>query len=232
MGFVRNTFGIDLTGGGVSDAAGGAAREQAAASKKGVSILREDLAPFRDAGQEAAGALFGNVFQPQAQDPNTVINNPFFQALAQDQDQQLLAQRAALGLAGSGGTNDALIRQRLLLGNQFQQQERGNVLAENQARFNQLFNTATLGQNSAAQSGTASLNGLTGSAAALGNAELVGAQQRFNLGKQVLQGAGAAFGALDDGAVGGAAGGVGPSLLNSAGAAAFSGPTGFGLGGL
>lgn len=56
-------------------------------------------------------------------DPNRVLNNPFFQALQEQQSQGLINQQAALGRGGSGETNDLLTQNLLLLGNEFQQQD-------------------------------------------------------------------------------------------------------------
>jgi len=87
-----------------------------------------------------------------------VLDNPFFQALAQEQDQRLINQSAALGKAGSGGTNDALIRQQLLLGNEFQQQERGN----RQQDIKNLFGLVQGGQNAAVGQANIATQGAAG----------------------------------------------------------------------
>jgi len=98
-------------------------------------------------------------------DPSRILNNPFFQALANQQRQATINSRAAAGLGGSGGTQDAIARNLLLLGSGFQQQdianqfgEFGSQLTQNQQRFGQLFDITRLGagaagQQAAAQSG-------------------------------------------------------------------------------
>jgi len=125
MGAVSNAFaGIEdfttqnLLGGAQADAAREAAEIQAEAGQQALATqqqqfeqTREDLSPFRQLGVSAI------------EDPSSVINNPFFQALAADQEQRLLQSAAARGKVGAGGTSDDLTRNLLLLGNQFQQQD-------------------------------------------------------------------------------------------------------------
>lgn len=183
MGFVRKTTGIDLTGGGAVDAAAEASRIQTAAGREGIDVIRGDLAPFRETGTEAVNMLLQNILNPQGQDPNEIINNPFFQALSQEQDRNTLAQRASLGLAGSGGTQDALKRNILQLGNTFQQQN----LANQQARFAQLFNVAGMGQNAAAMTGTQTSNILQNIANSQSTVPLAQSQVASQQGQQLMQ---------------------------------------------
>ena len=138
-------------------------REEAA-----LEVLRGDLGPFREAGtgaleqfRQGTTDLQGAISDPTA----GVINNPFFQALAAEQDERLLASQAARGKVGSGGTNDELIRQQLLLGNQFSQQNIGNI----QNQIQNELNLATLGSNAAARTGTAALNSAENIGGILGN---------------------------------------------------------------
>ena len=98
----------------------------------------------------------GNILDTNVS-PESVINNPFFQALSASQDERLIQQRAALGLGGSGGTGDALKRQTLLLGNEFQQQERQNRINEQQQKFNNLLNLVNIGSTAATGAGSAAL---------------------------------------------------------------------------
>ena len=105
-----------------------------------------------------------------------------------------MQQRAALGLAGSGGSQDALKRNLLLLGNQFQQQDLSNSLTQNQARFNQLFNVSSLGVNAAAQTGNASLQANQSIGQARSAVPILGAQVASQQGQQLMSGLGAAFG--------------------------------------
>jgi hypothetical protein len=184
MGFVRKHTGLDLTGGGASDAAGHAARRAEGAQREGLATLRADLAPFKDIGSDAASQLMANLFNYQPQD---VMNNPFFQAMAQEQENQLLNERSALGLAGSGGTRDSLMRNLLLLGNDFQNQDFSRQMSSNQQRFNQLFNTSTMGQNAAAQTGTSTLNTMANIGDIQGMPGMVEARVKAQQGQQFMQ---------------------------------------------
>lgn len=194
MGFVRKTTGVDLTGGGARRAAEQAAREGVAGQQRGLEAIREDLAPFTEVGREAANLLLSSVFAPTEQDPQEVLQNPFFQALAQQQEQDVLQQRAALGLAGSGGTADALQRNLLLLGNEIQQQNLNNALQENQLRFNQLLGITGLGQASAAQTGAAAQQTAQNIGSLQGVSPLARAQQQAQLTGQIGQIGGAILG--------------------------------------
>jgi hypothetical protein len=214
MGYVREKTGIDLTGGGQRQAAQTAARIQSEAGQEAIDVLRGDLQPFMDVGGEAVNMLLQSIADPQAQDPNQILNDPFFQALAQQQEQGALANRAALGLAGSGGTQDVLQRNLLQLGNQFQQQN----LANQQNRFNQLFNVAGLGQSSAAQTGAGTANLLTGIGSVQSTVPLAAADVATQQGSQFMQGLGGSQLGQIFGGSGGGLGSLG-SILGSGGAA-------------
>ena len=153
-----------------------AADLQEAAGRDSVANLRQAQIeaaarqqPFETFGvEQGVNALPGAFGQLQSaiSDPTAgVINNPFFQALSADQDQRLLASQAARGKVGSGGTNDELIRQQLLLGNQFSQQNIGNI----QAQIQNQFNAAAIGQNAASQTGVQGLNTAGNIGGILGN---------------------------------------------------------------
>ena len=130
--------------------------------------IRDDLSPFREAGAEAMPLLAGAINDPS----DRVMSNPFFQAMAAEQEQRLMASASARGKLGSGGTNDDLQRNLLLLGNQFAQQDIGS-----------LTNLSTIGQNSAALTGAQTqqgANNLTGIMGQLGNAQAAGAVGQAN----------------------------------------------------
>lgn len=223
MGFVRKNLGIDISGGGAARAAERGAQAQVAAGERALETVRADLAPFRDIGGEATDLLMQHMMQPRGEAVQDVLNDPFFQQLAREQEQGTLAQRAALGLGGSGGTQDALQRNLLGLGEQFRQN-----------RFNQLFNIASLGQASAAQGANQSANLMT----QIGNVQSAGMQarpmQQAAAGQQLLQlggmlgGAalGGAFGGVGGGMLGGMAGGSVGSALGPVGAGATAGMQG------
>ena len=215
----------------VDDVTGAEAQEKAArdAAKRSTkagneAILRGEAAaaPFAELGTESANLLSQLLQQgqPQAQSAEQVTNNPFFQALSQDQDQRLLAQRAALGLGGSGGTQDALARQQLLLGNQFQQQDLSNQQINQQNRFANLFNTTQLGANAAIGEAGTSGNIMTNIANAQNAADIGVANQNAAFTGQLLQLGGTALGAAFGGPAGAAAG-------SALGGAAASPPSNF-----
>ena len=151
----------NLLGGAERDAAEKAAAEQERAGKEAMSIqertseqIRADLAPFREGGAAALPLLSGAINDPSSR----VLNNPFFQTMAADQEQRLLASAAARGKVGSGGTGDDLQRNLLLLGNQFAQQDITN-----------LQNLTNTGSNAAAQTGSFLQQGATAQGGILGN---------------------------------------------------------------
>ena len=106
--------------------------------RESLANIRRDLSPFTNLGNQAAPLLSGAADDPTSR----ILNSPFFQAQARDQEQRTLAQQAARGKLGSGETGDLLTQGILNLGSQFQQQEIGN-----------LSNLTRLGQSSAAQVG-------------------------------------------------------------------------------
>jgi hypothetical protein len=151
----------NLLGGAERDAAEKAAAEQERAGQEAMSIqertsaqIRGDLAPFREGGAAALPLLSGAINDPSSR----VLNNPFFQTMAADQEQRLLASAAARGKVGSGGTGDDLQRNLLLLGNQFAQQDITN-----------LQNLTNTGSNAAAQTGSFLQQGATAQGGILGN---------------------------------------------------------------
>lgn len=150
-----------LLGGDQRDAAEKAAREQERAGQEALSIqervteqIRGDLAPFREAGSAGLPLLSDAINDPSSR----VLNNPFFQTMAADQEQRLLASAAARGKVGSGGTGDDLQRNLLLLGNQFAQQDITN-----------LQNLTNTGANAAAQTGSFLQQGATAQGGIIGN---------------------------------------------------------------
>jgi len=191
MGFVRNVVG-GITGSSAADAAKSGARDQIAAGQR-ASDLQQPLVDF---GAKARDQLLSSVLPelqlPQLQSAQDVLNNPFFKALNDQQTQNTLAQRAALGLAGSGGTEDILTRNLLQLGQGFQQQDFqnqntnfANQLNANQRRFGQLFDLANVGNQALANQGNLIVG--QGNASAAGrigaaNARAQGAQNILKLG--------------------------------------------------
>lgn len=207
-------------------------RRAITAQEEALADVTGTLQPFVSAGEQAMGGIFDAIsperdFQLQT-DPSRVLDNPFFQALAAEQEQRLMASQAARGRVGAGGTTDLLQRNLLQLGSQFQQQDIANQLAQAQAqatleqqRFGQMFNVGQLGfgatgQLAGAQQATgANISNLFGQQAAqeagiltgMGNVQAAGITQRGNLLAQSQQdllanlGTGGVGGALTGGAV-------------------------------
>lgn len=186
MGFVRKNFGIDLTGGGVEDAARESARIQEQFGERALEFGAEQIGPFRDLGIESGGLLEGARFQGFDADPGRILNNPLFQALAKQQDQDLINQQAALGRGGSGETSDLLTRNLLLLGNRFQQQDFDRQFQESQLQFGQLFDQTRLGANAASQLATSGQNIITDIGSAKSGVPIVAGDVALAQGQQFL----------------------------------------------
>lgn len=128
-------------------------REALAFQKESRDLALEGLAPFREAGVSAIGGLPALLQAQQStiDDPSSrVLNNPFFKALAEQQERRLLQSAAARGKVGSGGTAEELQQNLLLLGNQFAQQD----IANQQLGITNLQNLSTIGANAAAGQGS------------------------------------------------------------------------------
>lgn len=200
LGLIDDPLGVDAQ----ADAINRSQQIQTEAGQEALETLRADLAPFTRVGTEAANLLLGSVLEPggmqtTAQD---VLSDPFFQALSEQQTQDTLAQRAALGLAGSGGTQDILQRNLLQLGEGFRQQRQNEALARQQTRFNQLMGATQIGQASAAQTGLTGANILTDIGTIQAQAPLAQAQQEAQFTGGLFQLGGAALGGLLGGPAG------------------------------
>ena len=242
MGKVREITGVKAQRQAV--AAGQEAQErqgQAAIEQQEQALERilEIQEPFRAVGEEALTGIMGEIlpqqdFQLQT-DPSRVLQNPFFRALAAEQEQRLMASQAARGKVGAGETTNLLQRNLLQLGSQFQQQDIANQIAQQQAqlgtqaqRFGQLYNIGALGANVASQQATstqASASNVGNLLTGIGNVQAAGAIQGGNLlgGAQSslfklgLQAGGAALAGPLGGLMGGMFGGGTPSTLNIGG---------------
>lgn len=102
-----------LTGGLMAqeeaDAAEKAARIQAEAIDRGIATQQ----PYTQLGADAVG----QIQKIQADPAGYIKNNEFYNTLAKDAERRLLANQAAKGKVGSGGTAQALQEQLLGLGN-------------------------------------------------------------------------------------------------------------------
>ena len=154
------TIGNQLSAQSTADAAQKAADAQVAAADRAVGYQQ----PYTELGTNAVSKI--NEIQA---DPTAYIqNNPLYNSLAEDAKRRLLANQAAKGKVGSGGTASALQDQLLQLGNGLVQQELGNLRAD-----------AGIGQNSANVS--SNLTTGAGDAAAAG---VVGKNNAYTQGYQ------------------------------------------------
>lgn len=161
-----------------TEAAKLAARQQAEstqaaidANERALSQVRADLQPFKDAGTSTVSSLKELVNDPKAQ-ANYIQSNPLYKSLADDAENRLLANQAAKGKVGSGGTAEALQNSLLLLGN--------DLLNQNITQKQNLVNT---GANAAAQTGTATqnvTNNISGYLTDEGNANAAGTIGAYN----------------------------------------------------
>ena len=128
-----------------SEAQAAAAAEGREATQGAFNTMRNDLSPYRDAGATAVPML-----QNFATDPNAQLNylqsNPLFQASLDVADRETAGRLAAQGRVGTGDQSMQLQQNYLLAG-----------MPLLQAQEQRLTNMAQMGQNAAAQTGTAGL---------------------------------------------------------------------------
>lgn len=181
-----------------SRAASRASRSQNRAAREGIDAQERALErtieigePFREAGLSAATPLLqqlgiGDGAIPQ-QDINLpgieILQNPLFQATQDSITQRILANQAARGALGSGGTAEivaqTLAPQALSFGLSLQSARE----AQRQQRIQNLFNLLGLGANVAGGQGTAiqqTGQGLAQSLGQAGAAQAVGQLGRAN----------------------------------------------------
>lgn len=139
MGIVGDFFGDTA-----ADAASSAAAAQAHGIKKGKKSIRAAadeaqafLSPFAAEGRSALSGLSDLITNPQAQ-LDFITSNPFFDALADDAEDRLFNNQAAVGKVGSGGTAEALQNSLLLLGADLL----GQNISQRQGLANLGFNAA------------------------------------------------------------------------------------------
>lgn len=154
-------------------------------------LFRSDLAPYRQAGDEALPLLTEFNTSPQAQ-MDYLNSNPLFQASLNTADRATAARLASQGRIGTGDQSMQLQENYLLAASP--------LLAQ---REQQLLNLANIGQSSAAQVGANSMRageGMAEYATQAANARaagIVGAQQATaNQNAQILQSLPALMGAF------------------------------------
>lgn len=184
MNPITNLVG-DLTGANaVADAQERGAKIQAEAGQKAIdrvdasqALFREDLTPFRE---ELGYNLLPQVAQLYGPDAGTaMLNNPIFQALADDATRRTLAAQASVGRAGAGETGPLLQDQLLRTGYDLLSRERGDLL-----------NAINYGQNAATQvgvSGNQVANRVGDLLTQIGNVNAAGGMARANAKRQSFQ---------------------------------------------
>lgn len=126
-----------------------AARTQAEGIQAGVAANTAAMQPYTQLGQTAVNQL--NTIQ--ADPAGYIQGNPLYQSLASDAERRLLANQAAKGKVGSGGTAAALQENLLNLGT--------GLINQDLNRYQQ---QAVAGQAAAANVGAAQNSGATGAA--------------------------------------------------------------------
>jgi hypothetical protein len=121
-----------------ADAAEEAAKLQAQSVDRAIQTQQQNTAPYRQLGEDA----IGRINEIQNDRAGFIQNNELYQSLANDAEQRLLANQAAKGKVGSGGTAAALQEQLLNIGNGLVNQE-----------INQLQGQAGIGANAAVGAG-------------------------------------------------------------------------------
>jgi hypothetical protein len=142
-----------------SRAQSAAAKEAQAMEAEQLSVLRGDLMPFKEQGVGAINQLGAYTSNPGA-DLNYLQDNPLFQASLNTADRAAVGAAANQGRIGTGGFSQQLQENYIM-----------SALPLLQRRDQNLTNLATMGQNAAAQTGTAGLQ----TAQSMGSLELQGA---------------------------------------------------------
>lgn len=138
------------------------AEEAARIQSDSITRAIEGQKPYTQAGEQA----INQISQINANPAGYIQNNPLYKSLANDAQSRLLANQAAKGKVGSGGTAAALQDQLLQIGNGLVQQQIGNLNQQaniGQTAANQTSNLAVsqgnvnaagaVGANNAYQSG-------------------------------------------------------------------------------
>lgn len=154
------------------DAIEKAQRQQQEALQTAINTQQSNTAPYRQLGSDAVN----RINEIQSDRAGYIQNNEFYNTLADDAEQRLLANQAAKGKVGSGGTAAALQQELLHLGNRLADQE-----------ISQLTNQASLGANAAvgAANNVSNLQVQQGNSQAAGtiganNAQTSGYQNQIN----------------------------------------------------
>jgi len=136
-----------IVGGMNKDAAEEAAKKQAQGIQAGMNANTAAMQPYTAMGADATRRI-GEI---QADPAAYIQNNPLYNSLAADAERRLMANEAAKGKVGSGGTAAALQEKMLNLGTGLVNTEIGNLQTQ-----------AGMGGNAASQVGQTSYAGNVG----------------------------------------------------------------------
>ncbi len=172
-----------------ADAQRYAADQSTALQREQFDYLKQILAPYQQAGQQALPTLTGFINQPQQNfsfDYGAYFNSPEYAALSQQTEQSALRNASATGGLRGGDAKVALAS----IAPQLAQQARQNAMSEfslnqgaNLNRYNMLQGLAGLGTGATSQLGNAAQN--FGQAA--GNNQLLIGDAMANKYKQYTQ---------------------------------------------
>lgn len=179
------------------EAAKDAANQQAEAAQESAELtqtaqgqFRDDLAPFRQAGESAIPLLEGMATAPPVDRAAQLEANPLFKASLAARDRDTLGAAATQGRIGTGDFQGQIAENYLLAASPLIQQQ----IQEEQIQEQRLLNLANIGQSSAAQTGVSDLNAargvgadIMGGADALSAGRIASQQATANQNAQILQ---------------------------------------------
>lgn len=149
-----------------------AAKIQSKSIDKALAANETINKPYTDLGANSAA----EIARIQADPGAYVQNNPFYKSLADDAQRRLLANQAAKGKVGSGGTSAALQEQLLNLGNGLVQQQVGTLQNQVNTGANAASGVATNSINLNTDKGNVNAAGVVGQ----NNAYQSGYQNQIN----------------------------------------------------
>ena len=154
------------------EAAEEAARLQAQAAERAIQTQQSNTAPYRQLGQDAVN----QINEINADRTGYIQNNELYQSLAADAERRLLANQAAKGKVGSGGTAAALQDQLLRIGDGLVNQEINQLQSQASIGGNAAVGAANQISNLQTQQGNAQAAGVIGAQ----NAQTSGYQNQIN----------------------------------------------------
>lgn len=171
-----------------------AANQAAALSEQQFSKLEENLAPYRKLGVGSIGSLMNAAKQINPEQAlGDFYNSGEYGMMSAQANNNLMAQQEALGGLGSSSIANSLQRVAPMLG----QQHLGQLYSRQADDFNRQMGLVGLGQNAAAQTGSAGQNYASQAGQAYqqaGQAQAMGAMAPFQTLMGIGQMAAGAYG--------------------------------------